>query len=134
MVLASQAALRDCLGDAPLQDKAEEDRMTAALQSSFSTADEEVLQQAREEGSRDGATAVVVLRTGTSSPLLLCNDATIMACYESMKGCDAYLWCNAFCFAKAWCRCGAGSLSRIECALPVKLPAVAKLKTLQASG
>ena len=71
MVLASQAALRDCLGDAPSQDKAEEGRMAAALRSSFHAVDREVLQRAGDEQGRDGATAVVILRTGECAPVKL---------------------------------------------------------------
>lgn len=72
MVLASQAALRDCSGDAPWQAKAEEGRMSAALHASFHAMDKEVLQQARGEERRDGATAVVILRTGTESVAKCC--------------------------------------------------------------
>ena len=64
MILASQPALRDCTGDAPATDQAEQSKMAQALRSSFHTMDGEILQRARQDEGRDGSTAVVILRTG----------------------------------------------------------------------
>lgn len=73
MLLAGEAALRDCSGDACAQDKAEEGRMAAALRSSFHAMDREVLQRARGEEEQDGATAVVLLRNGVA--IIVCVSA-----------------------------------------------------------
>ena len=73
VLLAGEAALRDCSGDAYAQDKAEEGRMAAALRSSFHAMDREVLQRARGEEEQDGATAVVILRTGGA--IIICVSA-----------------------------------------------------------
>ena len=45
--------------------------MAAALRSSFHAVDREVLQRAGDEQGRDGATAVVILRTGECVALCL---------------------------------------------------------------
>ena len=48
--------------------------MAAALRSSFHAMDTEVLQRARSEQEQDGATAVVILRTGVVT-VICCNCA-----------------------------------------------------------
>ena len=90
MLLAGEAALRDCSGDAYAQDKTEEGKMAAALQSSFHAMDREVLQRARGEQEQDGATAVVILRTGMAG--VICH-----VMYALMRGSVRIEPIEAFC-------------------------------------
>ena len=69
-ILATDTALRTCTGEGPpAAQAAEEGRISTALVHAFEATDREILMRSRLEGSKGGATALVVLRVGESAPV-----------------------------------------------------------------
>ncbi|KAL4434407.1 hypothetical protein ABPG75_000848 [Micractinium tetrahymenae] len=74
-VLAAEHAMRTCTGEGPpataLQ---EEERIAAALVHSFEAVDREIMTRCRLEGTKGGATGLVVLRVGNQLYAAHCGD------------------------------------------------------------
>jgi serine/threonine protein phosphatase PrpC len=94
MALAQEAAVRSCTGDGfGGSEFMEEGAMGSALRRVFHAVDQEILDRARAEGGRDGATALVVLRIGSAlftahagdSRAVLCRNRTAFRLTEDHK-------------------------------------------------
>eukprot|EP00884_Botryococcus_braunii_P014428 jgi/Botrbrau1/22987/Bobra.0030s0052.2 len=81
MALAQEAAVRSCTGDGVGgADFVEEGAMGTALRRVFHVVDQEILDRARAEGGRDGATALVVLRVGSALFTAHAGDSRAVLC------------------------------------------------------
>lgn len=74
-VLATENALRTCTGEGPPATAIqEEERVAAALVHSFEAVDREIMTRCRVEGTKGGATGLVVLRIGNQLYAAHCGD------------------------------------------------------------
>ena len=66
LLLAKDPALRRCNGEGSQASAFQEEAtMAAALKKAFRDMDDEILEESRRDGLRDGSTAVMILRLGT---------------------------------------------------------------------
>lgn len=74
-VLAAEPAIRTCTGEGPpATAQQEEERVAAALIHSFESVDREIMTRCRLEGTKGGATGLVLLRTGSHLYAAHCGD------------------------------------------------------------